>query len=90
MVDLGSQEFYSHRAEITKRLIQEKGFTIIACEADWPPAYRVNRWVKGLSSAANIKDANDALKEFIRFPSWMWFVFFSSFIFLKIPHLFFT
>ena len=73
-VDLGSHEFYSHRAEITKRLIQEKDFTVIACEADWPPAYRVNRWVKGLSSASNIKDANDALKEFTRFPSWMWFV----------------
>ncbi|CAF3573475.1 unnamed protein product [Adineta steineri] len=67
----GSHEFYSHRAEITKRLIQEKGFTIIACEADWPPAYRVNRWVKGISSST-IKDANDALKDFTRFPSWMW------------------
>ncbi|CAF1052914.1 unnamed protein product [Adineta steineri] len=68
----GSHEFYSHRAEITKRLIKEKGFTIIACEADWPPAYRVNRWVKGFSSASNIKDADDALKEFTRFPAWMW------------------
>jgi len=58
--------------KLQKRLIQEKGFTIIACEADWPPAYRVNRWVKGLSSSSDIKDANDALKEFTRFPSWMW------------------
>lgn len=44
-------------------------FTIIACEADWPPAYRVNRWVKGLSAFA---EANDALEEFTRFPSWVW------------------
>ncbi|CAF1146459.1 unnamed protein product [Rotaria sordida] len=68
----GSHEFYWHRAEITKRLIQEKGFTIVACEADWPSAYHVNRWVKGLSSASNIKNANDALKEFKQYPSWMW------------------
>ncbi|CAF1195727.1 unnamed protein product [Rotaria sordida] len=68
----GSHEFYLHRAEITKRLIEEKGFTVVACEADWPPAYRVNRWVKGHPVAKNISDANDALKEFTRFPSWMW------------------
>ncbi|CAF3399796.1 unnamed protein product [Rotaria sp. Silwood1] len=67
----GSHEFYFHRAEITKRLIQEKGFTIVACEADWPPAYRVNRWVKGIS-LSTIEDADDALKDFTRFPSWMW------------------
>ncbi|CAF4299001.1 unnamed protein product, partial [Rotaria sp. Silwood2] len=67
----GSHEFYFHRAEITKRLIEEKGFTIVACEADWLPAYRVNRWVKGIS-LSTIKDADDALKDFTRFPSWMW------------------
>ncbi|CAF4386961.1 unnamed protein product, partial [Rotaria sordida] len=72
LIDLGSHEFYLHRAEITKRLIEEKGFTVVACEADWPPAYRVNRWVKGHPAAKNISDANDALKEFTRFPSWMW------------------
>ncbi|CAF0882829.1 unnamed protein product [Adineta ricciae] len=68
----GTHEFYVHRAEITKRLIQEKGFTIIACEADWPPAYRVNRWVKEMSSSSKLQDANDALKDFTRFPVWMW------------------
>ncbi|CAF3422274.1 unnamed protein product, partial [Rotaria socialis] len=44
------------------------GCTIIACEADWPSAYRVNRWVKGDSTTLNITDANDALKQFTRFP----------------------
>lgn len=29
----------------------KQGFTIIACEADWPPAYRVNRWVKGVHAS---------------------------------------
>ncbi|CAF0858966.1 unnamed protein product [Adineta ricciae] len=67
----GTHDFYSHRAEITKRLIQEKGFTIIACEADWPPAYRVNQWIKS-TSTSTIKDAEDSLRDFTRFPPWLW------------------
>jgi erythromycin esterase-like protein len=39
----GTHEFYRARAQITQRLIQEKGFTAVAVEADWPDAYRVNR-----------------------------------------------
>src|SRR5213082_1749634 len=65
----GTQEFYSERAEITKRLIKEKGFTAIAVEADWPDAFRVNRYVRGLSDDRN---ANEALTGFKRFPTWMW------------------
>jgi erythromycin esterase-like protein len=65
----GTHEFYRERAEITKRLIKEKGFTAIAVEADWPDAFRVNRYVRGLSDD---KDANDALGGFKRFPTWMW------------------
>ena len=30
-----------------RRLIEEKGFTAVAVEADWPDAYRVNRYVRG-------------------------------------------
>lgn len=65
----GTHEFYRQRAQITKRLIQEKGFTTVAVEADWPDAYRVNRYVRGHSSDA---DASDALSGFKRFPAWMW------------------
>ena len=43
----GTHEFYQERAEITKRLIVEKNFTAVAAEADWPDAYRVNRYVRG-------------------------------------------
>ena len=32
----GTHEFYRERAEITKRLITEKGFTAVAVEADRP------------------------------------------------------
>jgi erythromycin esterase-like protein len=65
----GTHEFYRERAEITKRLIKEKGFTAVAVEADWPDAFRVNRYVRGLSDD---KNANEALGGFKRFPTWMW------------------
>lgn len=65
----GSHEFYRTRAEITKRLIEEKGFTAVAVEADWPDAYRVNRYVRGVSDDP---DASTALDDFKRFPTWMW------------------
>jgi erythromycin esterase-like protein len=65
----GTHEFYRLRAELTKRLIREKGFTAIACEADWPDAYRVNRYIRGQSADA---DASEALGDFTRFPQWMW------------------
>jgi erythromycin esterase-like protein len=65
----GTHEFYRERAEITKRLIKEQGFTAIAVEADWPDAFRVNRYVRGLSDDRN---ADEALGGFKRFPTWMW------------------
>lgn len=65
----GTHEFYRERAQITKRLIKEKGFSAVAVEADWPDAYRVNRYVRGISDDA---DASEALKGFKRFPAWMW------------------
>jgi erythromycin esterase-like protein len=43
----GTHEFYRERAQITKRLLAEKGFTAVAVEADWPDAYRVDRYVRG-------------------------------------------
>ena len=65
----GTQEFYRTRAELTKRLIAEKDFLAVAVEADWPDAYRVNRYVRGASNDAN---ATRALSKFQRFPTWMW------------------
>jgi erythromycin esterase-like protein len=65
----GTHEFYSERARITRRLIEEKGFSAVAVEADWPDAYRVNRWVRGIG---NDRTALDALGGFERFPRWMW------------------
>lgn len=65
----GTHEFYRERIRITKRLIAEHGFTAVAVEADWPDAWRVNRYVRGLSDDA---DAESALSGFRRFPAWMW------------------
>jgi erythromycin esterase-like protein/orotate phosphoribosyltransferase len=65
----GTQEFYEARAAITKWLIEEKGFCAVAAEADWPDAYRVNRYVRGLGED---KSADEALSGFERFPAWMW------------------
>src|SRR3954464_1192053 len=66
----GTSEFYTWRAEISKRLIREKGFSFIAVEGDWPDCYRVNRYVKGLpDSGAN---ARAVLHAFDRWPTWMW------------------
>lgn len=64
----GTHEFYHQPAEITKRLIQEKGFTAVAVEADWPDAYRVNRFVR----VSDDSTPAEALLSFDRFPTWMW------------------
>ena len=65
----GTHEFYRERIRVTQRLITEQGFTAIAVEADWPDAWRVNRYVRGLSDD---RDAESALSGFQRFPAWMW------------------
>lgn len=65
----GTHDFYEERARITQRLIREKGFTAVAVEADWPDAYRVNRYVRGEGRDGS---ANEALSGFERFPAWMW------------------
>ena len=65
----GTQEFYETRAQLTKRLVDEKGFRAVALEADWPDTFRVHRFVTGRGDDRN---ANDALGDFRRFPGWMW------------------
>ncbi len=65
----GTHEFYRVRAELTKRLIRERGLRAVALEADWPDARRVDRYVRGRGTDA---DATEALQGFQRFPQWMW------------------
>lgn len=66
----GTSEFYTIRAELTKRLIKEKGFSVIAVEGDWPSCQSINRYIKNIGSPPN--DVRMALKSFNRWPTWMW------------------
>jgi hypothetical protein len=83
----GTHEFYAHRANLTERLISEKGFSAVAIEADWPDAACANRFVssKKKEKHGQIADKKrkrwafgqdpeeaDPLREFQRFPKWMW------------------
>jgi erythromycin esterase len=66
----GTSEFYTWRAEITKRLVTEKDFSFIAVEGDWPDCYRVNRYAKGMENSSS--SAYEVLHAFSRWPTWMW------------------
>src|SRR5438067_6371084 len=52
----GTHEFYTWRTAITKRLIQEKNFSFLGVEGDWPDCYKLNRYIKGY------KDAGDEIR----------------------------
>ena len=62
----GTSEFYRARAAITRRLIEEHGFTIVAVEADWPDAAAINGYVRDRPARER------AEPPFQRFPTWMW------------------
>jgi erythromycin esterase-like protein len=66
----GTSEFYTVRAELSKRLIAEKGFSVIAVEGDWPSCQNINRYIKGFKHAN--MDVQNVLKSFNRWPTWMW------------------
>ena len=62
----GTSQFYRARAAITRRLIEKHGFNIVAVEADWPDAARIDRYVRFRAHEASPDEA------FSRFPTWMW------------------
>jgi erythromycin esterase len=66
----GTHEYYTWRTFLSQRLIQEKGFTMIGVEGDWPDCYRLNRYIKGYPDAGS--SAKEVLNEFNRWPTWMW------------------
>ena len=66
----GTHEYYTWRTAISKRLIQERQCSFIAVEGDWPDCYKINRYVKGYADAG--ATALDVLKQFKRWPTWMW------------------
>ncbi|WP_256358300.1 erythromycin esterase family protein [Bacillus sp. sid0103] len=66
----GTSEFYSLRAELSKKLIKEKGFSFIAVEGDWPACQSINQYIKGFNPTS--KDITRVLESFNRWPTWMW------------------
>ena len=66
----GTHEFYRWRGELSRRLIEEHGFTWIGVEGDWPDCWRINRWVRGQTDQH--VDARGLLDRFERWPTWMW------------------
>jgi erythromycin esterase len=66
----GTSEYYRWRADLSKRLITERGFSFVALEGDWPDCFAVNQWVKG--RAGQERSAAELLGGFGRWPTWMW------------------
>lgn len=66
----GTHEFYRWRAELSRRLVEEHGFTWVGVEGDWPDCWRINRWVRGQDHQE--LDAHGVLARFQRWPTWMW------------------
>jgi protein-L-isoaspartate(D-aspartate) O-methyltransferase len=62
----GTSQFYEMRARLTRALVVEEGFSIVAVEADWADAARIDAYVRDRSGAPA-----DWLA-FARFPTWMW------------------
>lgn len=62
----GTSEFYRARAAISRHLIQYHGFNVVAVEADWPDAARIDRYIRQIA-----RDERDT-PAFSRFPEWMW------------------
>ncbi|AYA37957.1 erythromycin esterase family protein [Hymenobacter oligotrophus] len=65
----GTHEYYTWRASLSKRLIQEKGFNFIAVEGDWPDCFEVNLAVKQQPDG---QPSSKLLQNFNRWPTWMW------------------
>lgn len=66
----GTHEYYTWRMELSRRLIEEKGFNFIAVEGDWPDCYRINRYVKNYNDSG--ETAEQVIRKFDRWPTWMW------------------
>jgi erythromycin esterase-like protein len=62
----GTSEFYRMRARITQELVRNRGFNLVAVEADWPDASWVDRYVRHAPRSPSTTEP------FVRFPTWMW------------------
>lgn len=65
----GTQEIYTERSRITRKLVAERDFDALVIENDYTPVERLNRYVLGEGEDS---DATEALAAHQRFPVWMW------------------
>ncbi|SDM01282.1 Erythromycin esterase homolog [Geoalkalibacter ferrihydriticus] len=66
----GTSEFYTWRAALSRRLIEESGFRFIAVEGDWASIYKLNQYVRGRTAEG--ESARCIMESFNRWPTWMW------------------
>ena len=66
----GTHDYYTWRATLSRRLIEEQGYTWIGVEGDWPDCWRINQWVRGVTGAG--QGVHALLSGFQRWPTWMW------------------
>jgi erythromycin esterase-like protein len=66
----GTADYYRLRDELTRRLIEEKGFSFVAVEGDWPDCQAVHASVTGAPDAP--EDPGQVLADLRRWPAWMW------------------
>ena len=66
----GTHEYYTYRSYISKKLIAQKQFNFIAVEGYWPDCFKINHYIKSASAPGN--DILNILKQFNRWPTWMW------------------
>jgi erythromycin esterase len=66
----GTHEYYTWRTAITRRLVEEHGFSFVAVEGDWPDCHRVHRSVTLARDAGD--DPREVLRGYERWPTWMW------------------
>jgi erythromycin esterase len=66
----GTHEYYTWRMQLSRRLMEEKGFNFISVEGDWPDCYGINRYVKNYPDSGST--AEEVIRKFERWPTWMW------------------
>lgn len=66
----GTHEFYAWRDRLSRRLIDETGFSFIAIEGDWVSLLPLDRYVRHRPGAP--ASARAALQQIARWPRWLW------------------
>ena len=66
----GTHEFYAWRDRMTRRLVAEQGFSMLAIEGEWVSLLPLDRYVRHAPDAP--ASARAALQAIDRWPRWVW------------------